>query len=451
MKNNLFWLLFGSTAIGLSICGLALYFSILIAMEQDQILDFAEDVQILRQELEQQCLSESEQVDMQTCVIELAELYNFDIQLSQKEQRLSYQAIERVGDKTIYDLISSEGETVGFQASMPLLKNSINQHGWLIVKDKPDWDTDFYQEPHPDDSEDLDIALTGAIYGTVILLIILAIFLYFPVRKLNRLIIDIQQASEQIGKKNYDVRLAEYNTQPLADLATGFNAMAEKIQNHIRDKNILANAIAHELRTPLTRFRLALGLLNRQSLPALAQELVCDLESYTDDLELITDNTLRLATLRESELHKQSIKLVDLINDLTKKFQQSFPTIKLVVRSQVCELTADAGFLQLALDNVLSNACHYAKSSVNLTQWVDGGSLFIEVCDDGPGIPSKDFDYIQQEFTRLDQSRNRQTGGAGLGLAIVRIAVQRLQGEVIFLESEQGAKIRLSLPLDPKD
>jgi signal transduction histidine kinase len=98
------------------------------------------------------------------------------------------------------------------------------------------------------------------------------------------------------------------------------------------------------------------------------------------------------------------------------------------------------------LDNLLSNACHYAQSSVSLEQWHDDVNVYIEICDDGPGIAEKDVEYIQQAFTRLDKSRNRATGGTGLGLAIVRIAVQRLQGELIFQPAEQGTRIRLSLP-----
>ena len=295
------------------------------------------------------------------------------------------------------------------------------------------------------DEDGLDIALKGAFYGIFTLLFILALFLYFPVRKLNRWINDIQHASEQIGKQNYDVRLPQYQTQPLGNLALSFNSMAEKIQDHIRDKNVLANAIAHELRTPLTRFRLALGLLQRQPLEGLAKELVDDLERYTDDLEMITDNTLRLATLRDSKINLQAIKLDALINNTGDKFAASFPQLKLQVSSQACQLESDIGFLQLALDNVLSNACHYAESIVTLRQWQNDNLVYIEITDDGPGIPEKDVEYIQQAFTRLDKSRNRQTGGTGLGLAIVRIAVQRLQGELKFVPCEQGTKIQLIL------
>ncbi len=454
MKNNLFWLLFGSTAIGLSLCGLALYFTILFAMAQDQVLDFADDVQMIREEIEEHCLADTDKAPIPSCIEELAEYHNFDLQLSLFENDIKEEEIGRVGDKRIYVLSAmAEGEEEGFQALMPLQVDVVDNGYWLLVRDdlekinNLDEDMNDDQDAEQHDEDGLDIALTGAIYGIVILLFILAIFLYFPVRKLNRWIGDIQHASEQIAKQNYDVRLNEYKTQPLGNLASSFNGMAESIQGHIRDKNILANAIAHELRTPLTRFRLALGLLNRQTLEGLAQELVNDLERYTDDLEMITDNTLRLATLRDSKMNLQKLKLKEFINNQSDKFQSSFPDLTIEVMSQPCELKTDIGFLQLALDNLLSNACHYAESHVSLRQWQGSDQVYIEVNDDGPGIAEKDVEYIQQAFTRLDKSRNRATGGTGLGLAIVRIAVQRLQGELVFQPTEKGTCVRLILPL----
>jgi len=458
MKNNLFWLLFGSTAMGLSICGLVLYFLILFAMDQDQILDFADDVQILRTEIEDNCSLVEKTFELKNCINVHDGVFNFVLQLSKTHphqvlNELEAEEIGLVGDKRIYDYVDMEFQNEGFLAVVPLQVKNINQSFWLIVRDDLSLlarsEELITGEPNEQKKggDGLDIALTGAIYGIFILLSILALFLYIPVRKLNRWIGDMQYASEEISKQNYDVRLNEYKTQPLGDLASSFNGMAENIQGHIRDKNILANAIAHELRTPLTRFRLALGLLQRQPLEGLSKELVSDLERYTDELEMITDNTLRLATLRDSKMNLQMLKVDDFINNEGDKFRSSFPQLTISVSSEVGSLNTDVGFLQLALDNLLSNACHYAENSVSLKQWVSGNRINIEVYDDGPGIPEKDVEYIQQAFTRLDESRNRATGGTGLGLAIVRIAVQRLQGELKFQPAEKGTRILLSLPI----
>ena len=445
MKNNLFWLLFGSTAIGLSICGLALYFSILFAMEQDQIFDFSDDVQEMREYVEERCSIDKELSSLTKCITELRELSDFKLSLTAVEPLFEDEEIARIGDKRIYDYAEEEGRYEGFLATMPMRFGK--QEYWLTVRDSFDHVEHIKEAEELDESDGLDIALAGAFYGVFFLLFILAVFLYFPVRKLNRWIAELQYASEQISNQNYGVRLTEYQTQPLGNLASSFNGMASKIEDHIRDKNILANAIAHELRTPLTRFRLALGLLQRQPLEGLAKELVSDLERYTDDLEMITDNTLRLATLRDSKINLQTIKLSDFIDNEGEKFRSSFPQLTISVSSEESSLNTDIGFLQLAVDNLLSNACHYAESSVSLKQWEDDKTIYIEVCDDGSGIPEKDVEYIQQAFTRLDKSRNRATGGTGLGLAIVRIAVQRLEGELIFQPAEKGTRILLRLPI----
>ncbi|MBL4799354.1 MAG: hypothetical protein JKY50_18270 [Oleispira sp.] len=451
MKNNLFWLLFGSTAIGLSICGLGLYFLILLAMAEDEILDFADDVQMIRSEIEINCGPVKEILQLENCIAD-HEIYGLTLRLTQTEPQIAMDEIELAGDKRIYDYVDHQHKEEGFLATMLLNIAGIDKTIWLIVQDDltlynlPENDRSDKENSYPINDEDgLDIALTGAMYGIFILLFILALFLYFPVRKLNRWIGEMQYASEQIAKQNYEVRLSENQIQPLGDLAASFNGMAEKIQDHIRDKNVLANAIAHELRTPLTRFRLALGLLNRQPLAGLAKELVNDLERYTDDLEMITDNTLRLATLRDSKINLQTIDLAVFIKNQGDKFATSFPQLNFSISSQTCTLESDIGFLQLALDNLLSNACQYAESRISLKQWQEDGIVYIEVADDGPGIAEKDVEYIQQAFTRLDKSRNRETGGAGLGLAIVRIAVQRLAGELKFQPAAKGTCVRLSL------
>ena len=424
-------------------------------MAQDQVLDFAEDVQGVREYAEEYCAIKKELLVLQRCIAELRELSDFYLALTPIEPIIEHEEIARVGDKRIYEYSEKEGRYEGFQAIMPL-QFSASEY-WLTVRDNfkhaekfeflSDAEKEEYLQEERNEEDGLDIALAGAFYGVFFLLFILAIFLYFPVRKLNRWIEELQSASEQIAKQNYEVRLTEYKTQPLGNLASSFNSMAGSIQDHIRDKNILANAIAHELRTPLTRFRLALGLLQRQPLEGLAEELVNDLERYTDELETITDNTLRLATLRDSKIKLQKINLHEFIYNQAGKFQSSFPALTVSVTSETNSLKADVGFLQLALDNLLSNACHYAESTVSLRQWVNDKRINIEVCDDGPGIPEKDVEYIQQAFTRLDESRNRATGGTGLGLAIVRIAVQRLQGELKFQPAEKGTRILLSLPI----
>lgn len=471
MKNNLFWLLFGSTALGLSLCGLALYFLILFAMAQDQVLDFAEDIHTVREEIKDHCDIDQNQRQLADCISRYSTLYGFIFQLVDVEPKAASNNSENdglthaethavtivgdeigtVGDSRIYEYEGAYGQE-GFQAIMPLhlkaQRNAEPRQYWLVAQDDLEllYEESLNSVDEENQQDGLDIALMGAIYGIFILLIILALFLYFPVRKLNRWIGDVQHASDQIAKQNYEVRLSEYKTQPLGHLASSFNGMAEKIQDHIRDKNVLANAIAHELRTPLTRFRLALGLLNRQPIEGLAKELVNDLERYTDELEKITDNTLRLATLRDSKINFQLIKLDEFIVNEGNKFSASFPHLTVQVSSQPCELKTDMGFLQLALDNLLSNACQYAESNISLHQWQEGNRITIEISDDGPGIPEKDVEYVQQAFTRLDESRARATGGTGLGLAIVRLAVQRLQGQLEFLPAVSiGTKIRLIL------
>lgn len=409
-------------------------------MSQDQISDFANDVQLLREDIEEECHGAA----LNECVEEISQHSNFYGQLFKSEPSIdnNLEVMAKHDEQVIYELNDNY-----FQSVTKVYLSNSSTPMWLLVTDQEEHAGELENKEESENQDEYEIALQGAFYGIFILLTTLAICLYFPIKRLNIWLSEIEQANKQIGKQNYDFKLSEDKIRPLGQLAKSFNSMAENIKNHVREKNILANAIAHELRTPLTRFRLVLGLLNRQPLDEMGKELLTDLERYTDELETITDDTLRLATLRDNDISVQEIRLYDFLMNLQDKFQSSFPTLTVGISCEAVEIESDADFLQLALDNIISNACHYAQQSVYIKQWHDQRNYYIEISDDGPGIPMEDVEYVQQAFTRLDKSRNRKTGGTGLGLAIVRLAVQRLQGQIKFKDVTTGTLICLTLPL----
>ena len=447
MKNNVFWLLFSSVAIGVSLCALVLYFSILFAIQQDQVLDFSDDVQDLRNNIEDVCSLKNQEA----CIDEMTRHTNFESEIHKTKPSISNDVISESETQLIY-----EHEEQLYQSLILIQLRGSTSPLWLLVKDQYSFDDKLIDSESLLESEDMneqedmdeyEIALAGAFYGVFFLLGTLAASLYFPLKRLNVWLSEIEQASRKIGNQNYDFYLSEDKIQPLGEFAVSFNRMVEKIKSHAQEKNILANAIAHELRTPLTRFHLVLGLLARQPMDKIGQELLLDLERYTNELETITDNTLRLATLRDSKITLQKFRLHDVLKNQQKKFKTSFPSLSVDVDVEAIEIETDIDFLQLALDNLISNACHYARNKIHIKQWRDSHQVYIQISDDGPGIPQQDIEYVQQAFARLDNSRDRKTGGTGLGLAIVRLAVQRLQGELVFKSVEQGTCIVLTLPL----
>ena len=341
----------------------------------------------------------------------------------------------------MYGILITELEEDGYKANVPLSFPAIDDPLWVIVQDLPE---NMLPED-PEEFDDLDMVISGVLLGLILLIPGLGIFLYFPVRRINRWVSEVQHASNQIAQNNYDVKLPSTRIQPLGDLNSSFNAMADRIQAQIRDQHILANAIAHELRTPLMRYRLALGLLKRSASDN-QKELMENLESYTDELEQITSDTLQLATLRDGGVSAETVDLKSFMEKRIQKYETTFPHLVFHLMAPQREITTDTRYLQLALDNLLSNACRYTQSVVKVDCQFIRKRILISVSDDGEGIPQDMLEHVLKPFTRLDKSRSRDTGGAGLGLAIVNVAVQRLGGEIQIQSSAQGTQMTLNLP-----
>ena len=430
MRTSVFGLLFGSILLGVSICAVVLFLTLSFAIFEDQWHDFARDVQELQFAFEEEC--DFNELDL--CLEEISEHQSFIFEKS-FEQPNNEDYIGEYHDLKIFDT-----DYGGFSAVVPLDYDALETPVLLLIRDHPD---DFL-----DESDGPDIVLWGVIIGISVLTLVLGLFLYFPARRINRWLLDVQQANEQISQQNYEARLQKSRVQPFEQLSESFNSMAARIQQQMRDQHILANAIAHELRTPLMRYRLALGLLKRTVSSKNNVALLQDLENYTDELEQITTNTLQLATLRDADMKLDQVELYGFITGCIKKYQVTHEDIDIQLNAADITVNSDMRYLQLAFDNLMSNACCYANSIIKIECKKIDSNVCISVIDDGQGIPEESLQYILKPFARLDQSRSRETGGAGLGLAIVNVAVQRLKGTLNIQSSNQGTIMSLVLPIE---
>ena len=217
------------------------------------------------------------------------------------------------------------------------------------------------------------------------------------------------------------------------------------IENNLEERRLLSSAMAHELRPPLSRARLALALLQKQAQDHNLQELISDLSRYIDELENVTDNSLQLVKLQNTEPQLTSIKLHHWLEQkLTLRRGQ---TTNIQWLSELSEATvlSDERLLTLIVDNLLSNAEQYATSQVTVRLINDAENIHLEIKDDGPGIPSALKDQALLPFSRLDDSRDRRSGGIGLGLALVNTACQRLGIALEMDNDETGLCVRLKL------
>nr|WP_257022537.1 ATP-binding protein [Pigmentiphaga litoralis] len=238
-------------------------------------------------------------------------------------------------------------------------------------------------------------------------------------------------------------------------LARDVETMAERIRDLITMKETLLRDVSHELRSPLARLQVALGLARRggERLPVQLDRI----ERECAFLEEMTRRILESASLeaRSGTLHALVLDpIVDRVVD-DARFEASTRQVgvRVVRASRPLCLHGDAVALHSAIENVLRNALRFSPSGseVVVTLKEEPGPVHAWVCvdiaDRGPGVPQADLDRIFAPFFRVAAARDRNSGGVGLGLAIVAEAVRRHGGKVSARNRDDGAGLTVSLCL----
>jgi two-component system, OmpR family, sensor kinase len=209
----------------------------------------------------------------------------------------------------------------------------------------------------------------------------------------------------------------------LGDLARDMNQMAMGLQTQIASKDMLLRDISHELRSPLTRLRVALDLARRDDgrLGVQLKRMERDIER----LDALIGETLQLSRLSGSELTfvRAPVELGDLINEVVSdsRFEASAVGKRIdFSRADGPVFLGNFELLLRAIDNVVRNAIRFTPvgSNVEVSMRTANGCVIVAVRDHGPGVPEDYLDKIFEAFYRVADSRDRETGGVGLGLAI---------------------------------
>jgi len=226
----------------------------------------------------------------------------------------------------------------------------------------------------------------------------------------------LERAATRLGAGQFDTRVNLSERSGVARLGLAFNRMIDSINELLASKKSLTNAVAHELRTPLARLRYRLALLENADTAAMERDLNA-IDSLIEELLLHARLDRPEMTLALSQLDAvpwARTRLADI-----GAIEPELDWVLATDASTPLSIQADKHLLSRALDNLLTNARRYARTTVQvkLAEDRDGWALSVE--DDGPGIPAEDRDRVFEPFVRLDESRARHTGGHGLGLAIV--------------------------------
>ncbi|MDX2220827.1 MAG: ATP-binding protein [Burkholderiales bacterium] len=269
--------------------------------------------------------------------------------------------------------------------------------------------------------------------NVVVQVVVLTLLLVFWVWPLLRDMRRLQLVAFEIGSGHFHAPPVLGKWSVLVDLQRAFSVMARQISNLLQSQKALTGGLSHELRNPLMRIqyrhRLALDAVDAPTKDTYLQQMQGDLDSMNG----LVNEVLVFSKMeyREVALALRPEALAPLAGVLSDEFEAlaaaSGRAVSLAVAVQAERCSMDERHMRRAVGNLLANAARFAVSKVTLTFCQDGGYNEIRVEDDGPGIEAVDAERIFRPFERVDESRDRATGGFGLGLAIVR-EVARLHG-----------------------
>ncbi|WP_424947884.1 sensor histidine kinase [Candidatus Spongiihabitans sp.] len=274
----------------------------------------------------------------------------------------------------------------------------------------------------------------GGRFSFFILFAILAVLLliYYATRALFRPIDDINRGVKQFSVGNLAHRISKRRNDQLGDLTDSVNQMAEDISNMLEAKRQLLLSISHELRSPLTRSKINLALMHDS---AAKSEIDQDIQAMD---QLISE-------LLESERLNSPHKIIqpettDLHALIAEVVESEFGHQTISVELQSVTANVDPARIKLLVRNLLRNAIKYndnEKSAPKVSLTIESRRFTIAVRDYGAGIASQHIPFLTEPFYRADPSRQRMTGGYGLGLYLCRMIVEAHGGH-IEIESNSG-------------
>ncbi len=292
------------------------------------------------------------------------------------------------------------------------------QENWILVSSSGQDDL-FSLDPTP-----------WIIAALVVIVISVAFWLPF-VRGLTRSILRMTAATAQIAEGRFETRLPAPRRDELGVLSSSISKMAVQLERLVGAQKRFLRDAAHELRSPIARIQVALGLLERS--PRTDQlSVLQDLHEDVQHMSALVDDVLSYSRVdqRAIEPHLQTVKVLSAVQRAVDREAGASRRITFSIEEQLA-VHADPDLLVRALSNVLRNAIRYAGDAgdIAISAAAEGAYVVLSVADSGPGVPDNDLDAIFEPFYRTESSRGGPAG-VGLGLAIVRSAVEACSGTV---------------------
>jgi two-component system OmpR family sensor kinase len=282
-----------------------------------------------------------------------------------------------------------------------------------------------------------------SLQGRVILTFLLSLLAIAPLawwfaRRLSAPITAFAEAAERLGRDPRAPPLTVSGSGEVQAAVAAFNGMQERLRRYVEDRTAMVGAIAHDMRTPLTRLRFRIEGAPEELRAKLAQDI--------DQMEAMVAATLGFVHDATHTAERTKLELASLVESVFDEAAETGANASIEPGERIV-VEGDPLALRRLVTNLLDNAVKYGARATGRV-FAEGGQAIIEVDDQGPGIPDAEMERVFDPFYRGEPSRSRETGGAGLGLAVVR-SIARAHGGDVTLANRAGGGLtaRVSLPL----
>jgi two-component system, OmpR family, sensor histidine kinase CpxA len=285
---------------------------------------------------------------------------------------------------------------------------------------------------------------------------------YLLARSMTNPITQLRRAAQSLAAGDLSARAGApaRSRGEMVELMRDFDQMAERLEVLVDSQSRLLKDVSHELRSPLARLSVALGLARQRQTPEIEGQLN-RIELEADRLNQLIQRLLTIARLESGTdgIRKTSLSLRELVEDVAHDAEYESA-------GHECRVTADGDdeflvdgdpeLLRSAVENVVRNATRYTAPGTTVEAKLErqkdsnggGEDLLVRVSDSGPGVPAASLTKIFEPFYRLDDARNRQTGGAGLGLAIADRAIRLHGGQITASNRKEGGlEVEIRIPI----
>lgn len=277
------------------------------------------------------------------------------------------------------------------------------------------------------------------VLSITVMMITIAVLSAWAAHYLTSPLKQMANAAEHLGRRVTVAPIEEQGPSEVRQAIRIFNQMQKRINRFVDDRMQMIAAIAHDLRTPLMRMHLRSELLDD---PDLQAKFTSDIE----EMKQIVSATLSFSSEEAKTKQNIQIDLTALLENIAGDLTSIGRPISLDDSNSIL-VSGDPSSLRRALSNLLDNAARYGKRA-RVSLKVKGAYAIVCVDDEGPGIPEERIEDVFKPFFRIENSRNRETGGVGLGLSIARSVFRAHGGDIILQNAnETGLHVEASLPL----